>query len=131
MRWQAAFSVTCSTRYSLILATMLLFLWPAAAWSHAHPEQRTPAPDTTLEQAPQAVKIVFSEELEAAFSTLTVFDANGQIVNKDDSRVAKDNLHVLVAPLKTLAPGSYTVKWHVVSRDGHTTEGQYLFQVEP
>ena len=33
----------------------------------------------------------------------------------------------MVAPL---TPGSYTVKWHVVSVDGHKTEGSYRFSVK-
>lgn len=122
---------TLSAGCSLVLALALLLLWPAAAWSHAHPQQRTPAPKATLKQAPQAAKILFSEELEGVFSTLTVVNAAGEPVTKGESHVPDNKLRLLVVPLKTLQSGTYTVKWHVVSRDGHTTEGQYQFTVKP
>jgi methionine-rich copper-binding protein CopC len=38
----------------------------------------------------------------------------------------------LTVPLQSaLPPGAYTVKWHVLSTDGHKTEGSYSFMVKP
>lgn len=90
----------------------------------------TPQPNATLQLAPEAVTIHFTEALERAFSSIKVTDEQGHAVNQDDSKSDADNPHVLVAPLKSLEPGTYTVDWHVVSRDGHTTEGEYTFQVQ-
>lgn len=118
-------------QYALLLALTLLCIWPATAWSHAHPKQRVPAAGATLQQAPSAVRIRFSEELEPAFSSLDVTDSQGDSVNQGHSRVEKGKPRLLVAPLKSLEHGTYTVHWHVVARDGHTTQGHYTFQVVP
>jgi copper resistance protein C len=37
----------------------------------------------------------------------------------------------LVIGLPRLAPGSYRVNWHVISVDGHKTEGSFAFEVRP
>lgn len=114
--------------------TLILCLWLAStslAFGHAHLERQTPAPGTTLKQPPPVVKLVFSEPLEPAFSTLEITDGQGARVNRGDSHVAADNPRLLVAPLTRLEPGTYSVSWHVVSVDGHTTEGDYRFHVAP
>jgi len=37
----------------------------------------------------------------------------------------------LIAPIEqALTPGEYTVEWHVVSVDGHKTQGSYRFSVK-
>lgn len=123
-------TVTVPRTCAFVFALALLLAWPLAAWSHAHPEQQTPAPNASLQQAPESVRIVFSEDLEGAFSTLKVVAANGQSVTAGDSEVATDNPRLMQVALQPLAAGSYTVKWHAVSRDGHTTEGEYTFRVE-
>jgi copper resistance protein C len=33
--------------------------------------------------------------------------------------------------VKALPAGTYTVKWHVLSVDTHTTEGNFTFHVSP
>lgn len=129
MHWYRPLAVIRHHRYSLLLALALLIAWPGAAWCHAHPEQRTPAAEAKLEQAPKQVTILFSEALEPAFSSVKVTDDQGQSVNQGDSQVGADDPHLLVAPLQALEPGTYTVHWHAVSVDGHTTDGEYTFQV--
>lgn len=119
-----------SRRYSMLLTLCVLAALPGIALAHAHPEQRTPAANATLQQAPKQVKILFTEDLEAAFSTLKVTNAQGQSVNQGHSHVDDNNPRVMVASLKSLQPGTYTVHWHAVARDGHTTHGEYSFQLK-
>lgn len=117
-------------RYTLLLALCLLLGCPAVAWSHAHPKQMTPAPDATLEKAPKQVKMLFTEDLEPAFSSLKVTDAQGHSVTAEHSQVDANQPKQMTVPLESLVPGTYTVHWHVVARDGHTTEGTYDFQLQ-
>lgn len=114
----------------VMMILLLLLAWPAVAWSHAHPEQMTPAPNAVLQQAPQQVTIRFSEDLEAPFSSLKVTNDQGQSVTKGPSQVAGDKPKVMSVALRSLQPGTFTVHWHVVAVDGHTTEGAYHFQLQ-
>lgn len=130
MKRKDVFTVICQRRYALILILGLLFAWSGVAWGHGHPEHMTPAPNATLQQAPKQVKMVFTEALEPPFSTLKVTNARGQSVNQGPSQVNHDKPRVMVAPLTALEPGTYTVRWHVVARDGHTTHGEYTFRLK-
>jgi copper resistance protein C len=42
----------------------------------------------------------------------------------------KDDPKLLVLPLPVLVPGAYTVKYRVLSVDGHTVDYGYTFSVE-
>lgn len=124
-------SLTTSRRRGLALVVLgLLLACSGAAWGHAHPEQMAPAHDAVLQQPPSQVVIRFSEALEPAFSSIEVTDADGNVVNQGNSHVDDSQPKVIVAPLQSLQPGSYQVQWHVVSRDGHTTDGAYSFTLQ-
>lgn len=109
----------------------LMIAWSGAAMAHAYPKKQKPVPNATLQEAPKQVAILFSEALEPAFSSLKVTNQQANTVNRGDSHVASDNPRRMVAPLQSLQPGIYTVHWHAVSVDGHTTEGQYQFSIKP
>lgn len=38
-----------------------------------------------------------------------------------------DKPHVMAVPLQSLQAGTYTVHWRA---DGHTTHGEYIFQIK-
>ena len=103
----------------------------AAAPAHAHAflDHANPAVGSTVPTAPADITLWFTEHIEPAFSTATVTDATGQRVDRGDAHVAADNPAELQLGLKPLTPGTYTVHWHVVSVDTHTTAGTFSFDV--
>lgn len=111
---------------SLLLATPLLLTAGGAAWAHAHLHSATPAADTTLTAPPTEVNIAFTEGVEPRFSGIEVTDAAGVRVDDGTPHAAGDANHLVVG-LKTLAPGAYTVAWHVTSVDTHKSNGSYGF----
>ncbi len=76
--------------------------------------------------APRELSLSFTQDLEPAFSTVEVRDANGARVDQGKAQVSASVMHV---GLKPLPPGTYKVHWHVLSVDTHTTEGSFSFQV--
>ena len=112
----------------LVLLPVLLFAAPAAR-AHAFLDHASPAVGSTVRQAPAAISIWFTQELEPAFSTITITDEGGQRVNAGDATVDARDQTLLRASLKPLPPGTYKVAWHVVSVDTHTTEGTFTFRV--
>jgi methionine-rich copper-binding protein CopC len=111
----------------LSAAWLLLSCVPALA--HARLVQEEPPDGATLAESPDRVELRFSEPVAAEFSPLEVRDSDGKRVDKDDARVDPDDARVLLAGLKELSEGSYTVKWRVTSIDGHVVEGRYGFAV--
>ena len=99
------------------------------AHAHAFLDHAVPAVGSTLPAAPADIALWFTEHIEPAFSTATVTNAAGERVDRGDAHVAADNPAELQLGLKPLPPGTYTVHWHVVSVDTHTTEGTFTFDI--
>lgn len=110
----------------LLLATVLVL--PRAALAHAFPAAEEPKVGSTVTTPPQQVSIRFDAPIEALFSRLDVLDSSGQNEAEGTPQVNAET-RTLTVPLKPLTPGEYTVKWSVVAKDGHRTEGSYTFTV--
>jgi len=50
-------------------------------------------------------------------------------VDRGPAQVDAASRTLLRVPLKPLAPGTYRVKWRVLSVDTHVTEGDFTFRV--
>jgi len=112
----------------LVLLVVTVLLLPRAALAHAFPEAEEPKVGSTITSPPQQVAIRFDAPIEALFSKLEVLDSSGQSEDEGTLQVNADT-RTLTVQLKSLAPGDYTVKWSVVAKDGHRTEGSYTFTV--
>jgi copper resistance protein C len=101
----------------------------AAAQAHAFLDHSSPAVGSSVPTAPAAVTIWFTQDLEPAFSTITVTSQAGQRVDLGSARVLPGHPDELQIGLKPLPPGTYTVRWQVVSVDTHRTQGDFTFTV--
>lgn len=93
-------------------------------------QQAEPRVESRLKRAPDEVKLYFTERLEPAYSAVRVLDGQGAQVDRRDSRVDRTNPALLRATLPALAPGTYTVRWRVLSIDADVTEGSFTFRIE-
>jgi methionine-rich copper-binding protein CopC len=110
----------------LVLALLPLALGAGAARAHAFLDHASPLVGSTVPSAPREVTLSFTQNLEPAFSTVQVTDANGARVDQGKAQISGATMHV---GLKALSPGSYRVHWHALSVDTHTTEGTFSFRV--
>jgi methionine-rich copper-binding protein CopC len=106
-----------------------LLLGAGVAWSHAFLERAEPRVGSTVRAAPSQVRVWFTEALEPAFSTLEVVNERGERVDRGPAQVDAASRALLQVPLKPLGPGTYRVKWRVLSVDTHVTEGDFTFRV--
>ncbi|HSE96242.1 MAG TPA: copper resistance CopC family protein [Methylomirabilota bacterium] len=104
-----------------------LLLVPASGLGHASLVRSSPARRAVLLRAPDRVQLWFNERLEPAFSRVGVFDAAGQPVDLGDVQVGPDDPTRLSVRLRRLAPGTYTVRFRVLSVDGHVVESEFPF----
>lgn len=111
---------------SFFLAT--LFIVAPLAIAHTHPTEMMPAAGSTV-SAPGNIMIHFSEPLEPKFSSISVIDDGGHVVNKEASVCAPDAKSMSVK-LPALKPGTYTVEWVGVATDTHRSQGDYKFTVK-
>ncbi len=97
-----------------------------AALAHAFLDHAEPRVGSTVAAAPREVVLSYTQNLEAAFSSVEVSDANGARVDQGKPRISGSTMRVSV---KSLPPGTYRVRWQVLSVDTHTTEGSFNFHV--
>ena len=93
-------------------------------------QRAEPRVESTLKRAPDEVKLYFTERLEPAYSSVRVLNDRGAQVDRRDSRIDRANSALLRATLPPLPPGTYTVRWRVLSIDADVTEGDFTFRVE-
>jgi copper resistance protein C len=106
-----------------------LLLAPATVRAHAFLDHSDPAVGSTVPAAPAIIHLWFTQQVEPAFSSVTVTDRSGASVNDGSAAIDPSNQSELDVKLKPLPTGTYTVKWHVLSVDTHTTEGDFTFHV--
>lgn len=117
-----------SVRLAALLAVMLTS-GAAAAVVHAALLRTEPAPDAIVGQAPSVVRLWFSETVEPAADPVIVLDPGGRRVDMGGS-VSEDDPARLEARVSDAGPGTYTVRWRIVSEDGHAVSGVHLYSVQ-
>ena len=101
----------------------------STARAHAFLDHASPAVGSSVPAAPSLVTLWFTQDLEPAFSGVTVTNEAGQQVDLGNAQIPQGSPDELRIGLKQLAPGTYLVSWHVVSVDTHPTEGTFTFEV--
>jgi methionine-rich copper-binding protein CopC len=116
---------------SLIVPLLGVTVRPALVESHAVLVKSFPGARALLSRPPSRVQLWFSERLEPAFSTASVWSASGKQVDKRDASVSPDDPKELSVSLGTLGPGTYTVRCRILSVDGHVVEATFPFTIKP
>ena len=108
----------------LVLAALVA---PAAAGAHARLVRTSPADGAVLAHAPGVVRVEFDDSVRAAPGTAAVANASQRSVLGGN---AVAHARVLEVPLERgLVRGDYTVRWSIVSEDGHREQGVIAFAV--
>lgn len=107
----------------------LLILPPSLAFAHAYLIKSVPPGRATLFASPAKIQLWFNERLEPRYSSISVLDADGKRVDLDNARVSTEDAKQLAIGIKPLQSGRYTVKFRVLSVDGHVVEQGFPFTV--
>jgi copper resistance protein C len=114
-------------RKVIVIASFLLVaLGNTGVWAHAFLDHANPLVGSMVNTAPRELTLTFTQNLEPAFSSVEVTDANGARVDEGKPQFSANVMRV---GLKTLPAGSYKVHWRVLSVDTHTTQGSFSFHV--
>lgn len=112
-----------------VLSSVLLAAWGATpASAHVLLAASAPADGETVEEAPAAAVLTFTEVPDPALTTVHVLDAAGRRVEAAKAAPVPGEPHSVRIPLGALSPAVYTVTWRT-SVDGHTTAGAVAFGV--
>ncbi|HWE80636.1 MAG TPA: CopD family protein [Gaiellaceae bacterium] len=107
----------------MAIGVVCALLVPAAAWAHATLRAETPGFQQELAASPRDIRLHFDQFVK--FPYVQVYDAAGHTF----ARAATAHGLTIVAPVRKLPKGGYTVRWHALSADGHVVSGVWTFGV--
>ena len=110
----------------LIVSLFAVTFGNVAAHAHTMLDHASPVVGSTVASAPREVSLTFTQNLEAAFSSVEVTDASGARVDQGKPQISGNSMRI---GLKTLLAGRYRVRWQALSVDTHKTEGSFTFSV--
>ena len=114
----------------LIALTLLLMASAFPVNAHSTLVSSNPAADSTVVDFPMEVTLTFNEEVlkvgQENPNKVEVFDESGVLVSGASVLSGAS----IAAPVGINGNGAYTVKYRVVSKDGHVVEDEYQFNVE-
>jgi methionine-rich copper-binding protein CopC len=105
---------------------LLMLLGASPAFAHAKLVASEPAAGAKI-HSPKLIRLLFSEDLEPAFSGASLIDAGGKTIQAASAVATRQ---IGLVPF-TLKPGRYTVTWHSVGHDTHRITGTFSFEVVP
>jgi methionine-rich copper-binding protein CopC len=113
----------------LLIAVGLVFSGTQSAIAHAEVVKSFPMANSTLTKAPKYVQLEFGDSI----TNLKSKNANSIVIlDSKASKIATSKIVIKKAIARvefvgTLKPGKYTVKYRIVSADGHVLNAQFKF----
>jgi copper transport protein len=111
----------------LLIALLAGLSFPGSAVGHASLESPSPGYRERIASSPPAVVLRFDQAVTAFPDSIVVLNSQGRVLS--DQATSSANGRAVLAPLRKLPRGAYTVRWHVLSSDGHPVSGVYTFGV--
>jgi len=105
-------------------------LSPDVAPAHSLLVRSEPGRSATVTRAPERVRLWFSERIEPAYATLSLWNEAGTQVDAGDATVDSNDPVILSVSTPTLGAGRYTARFRVLSVDGHVVESSFAFTVK-
>lgn len=111
----------------VLLASLVL---PMPVFAHAIMVKSQPVVDSTIAESPKQVDVWFNDKVGSEYKALAVIDSAGKRVdNKDAAQETFDQSHLYVT-IPQLPPGTYNVRYRVVSLDTHIVTGKFKFTIK-
>ncbi|MDT8364097.1 MAG: copper resistance protein CopC [Nitrosomonas sp.] len=114
----------------LSLSLIILVIYSGHSFAHASLVKAEPARRSVLSTPPKQIRLWFNEEIEAGYASLAVFNAAKEAMTEKKPLVHPDDPKSIFLELVELPPGKYTVKFRVLSVDGHVVDADYVFSIK-
>jgi len=118
-------------RVAMAALSVGLLLVPGPMLAHSLLVRSQPERRATVTRPPEEVRLWFSERIEPAYARVSVWDAGGKQVDAGDAAVDQADATTLAVRTPGLRAGRYTVRYRVLSVDGHIVESSFDFTVRP
>lgn len=114
---------------ALVLAVGLALIGAAPAAAHSELINSTPEAGQALDYAPIGVELVFNQDINESFATVSVVGPGNEQWAQGETAV--DGPTVTVSVREGAPIGRYTVGYRVTSADGHPITGSYATATTP
>ena len=115
-------------RRAALAAALLALVVPAAASAHATMKEAHPAEQGEVDAPPTQVTLRFDQSVEPPPDAIVVYAPDGRRLSGPVTQTDRNT--VMRAPIRGAVKGqAYTVRWRVVSADGHVGTGVFTFGV--
>lgn len=112
------------------LALVASLTLPIPVFAHAIMVKSQPEIDSTIAESPKQVDVWFNDKVGSEYKALAVIDSAGKRVdNKDIEQETFDQSHLYIT-VPQLPPGTYNVRYRVVSLDTHIVTGKFKFTIK-
>jgi methionine-rich copper-binding protein CopC len=110
-------------------AAMLGGLTAARPAFHLHLVKSAPPSNATVSASPDSIRLWFSQAPELAVTSVRVTRADSKAIAL--APLARGDSGLVVVPVKArMSPGSYTVAWRTMAKDGHVARGTFSFRIQ-
>ena len=109
----------------LAVVALVALAFPAAASAHATLRSTTPSFRSELKRGPSVIRLTFDQHVKVLPGSIRVL--NG--VGKNFAGPARADGTDVVAQVRHLKLGAYTVRWQAISADSHVVSGVWTFGV--
>jgi copper transport protein len=114
----------------MVLGLLIVVALPAGtASAHNSFESSDPADGDVLDAPPSQMSIVFENAVPLDTASVTVIDDSGARTEIDTLRHGEAGETEIVVDLPALDPGEVTVRWSLVSSDGHVISERIEFTI--
>lgn len=114
----------------ILIVAFVLGVPATSAFAHSMLVKAEPPRRAVLTKSPIQVRLWFNEKIEGDYASLVVVDAKKQPITDLKPTLAPDDQKSIILPLPELPPGKYSVKFRVLSVDGHVVESSFDFTVK-
>jgi methionine-rich copper-binding protein CopC len=109
-----------------------LYAVATPVWAHSSLDHSEPRNGAVLKQAPQEIRMWFTEPIKAGLSTIEVRDAASRQVDRRDLHAdEKQPALVRLSLVAEVSPGTCKVTWSAVAQDLHVSKGSFSFRIVP
>jgi copper transport protein len=113
-------------RRTLVVVCLLAAVFPPLAHAHARLVHSEPASGAVLTRAPTAVRLFYDDDVSVGPGNEVVRNGDGSAL----ARAPRAHGQLFVLPLRAnLKDGDYSVRWSVISNDGHIVQGVFAFAI--
>lgn len=116
--------------FGILLVMLSLLFQVNSVMAHAALVKSDPPRRASLSSPPKQIQLWFNEQVEGSYASITVLDSKKNSMTENRPEVVLNDPKSIILNLPQMEPGRYTVRYRVMSVDGHIIESNFDFSIK-